>query len=364
MAKKIKEIKAKVETTKQGYSVMQPIKKVVMENFSIFDIEKDLKNPQSNKDIVENQELESNKDSFQNIESNKHCGAITNFDRYLAMYSDSKADFTVVSYGVTRKIIYGKYSFIFNGLKGEKKPLGTHLISLVKRDIDKLIESVYDEKTDTYSYVNKNFIAPKIPDKKPYLTFIHHKNLDWFGIGQEALAIDMNHCYWRTIFLLGRITEETYLKGIEKSEYKDGRLIAVGTLGKILTVRKYKNGEKVEEYVDDRDYLKYGGFFWEVICKVYALLLDLWQNLKEDFLMFLTDCVVIDSCKRELAMQIIEKHGYGSKEYKIVFTEITDTKVAWITDKGEKKHIVHNHKLLNTSNKDFKNVEKNQQKAV
>jgi len=115
-------------------------------------------------------------------------------------------------------------------------------------------------------------------------------------------------------------------------------------------VRKYKAGVKVEEYVDDRDYLRYGGFFWEVICKVYALLIDLWQTLKEDFLMFLTDCVVIDASKRDLAVQIMEKHGYGTKEYKIVFTDITETKVAWITDKGEKKHIIHN-RLLNNNDK-------------
>jgi len=337
----------KTDITEDGYSVMKPMKQVTMEDFSIFDIEKDLTKPQSNKEVSENQELNINPRDFLEIESNKHCGSVDNFDRYLAMYSDSKSDFTVVSYGVTKKIIYGKYSFIFNGLKGEKKPLGTHLISMVKKDIDKLIDGVYNEVTGEYENKVK---PPNIPDKKPYLTFIHHRNLDWFGTGQEALAIDINHCYWRTIFLLGRITPETYQKGIEKNEYKDGRLIAVGTLGKILTVRKYKAGVKVEEYVDDRDYLRYGGFFWEVICKVYALLIDLWQTLKEDFLMFLTDCVVIDASKRDLAVQIMEKHGYGTKEYKIVFTDITETKVAWITDKGEKKHIIHN-RLLNNNDK-------------
>jgi len=321
----------KTDITKDGYSVMKPMKQVTMEDFSIFDLEKDLKKPEKNNQESENQVVDIIPRDFLNIESNKHCGSIDNFDRYLAMYSDSKSDFTVVSYGVTKKIIYGKYSFIFNGLKGEKKPLGTHLISLVKKDIDRLIES--------------GVKIPNIPDKKPYLTFIHHKNLDWFGTGQEALAIDVNHCYWRTIYLLGRITDETYLKGIEKNDYKDGRLIAVGTLGKILTVRKYKAGVKVEEYVDDRDYLRYGGFFWEVISKVYALLIDLWQTLKEDFLMFLTDCVVIDGSKKDLAIQIMEKHGYGTKEYKIVFTELTESKVAWVTDKGEKKHIIHNRML-------------------
>ena len=340
----------KIEVTKDGYAVMKPFQKSTTEDSNDSDVEKMKKDI---KQHLNNQTLESKLDitarDFKSIEENKHCGAINNFDRYQSMYEDSKADFKVVSYGVTRKLVYGKYSFIFNGLKGEKKPLGTHLISMLKKDIDKLLKGTLNEATGLF----ENQVAPlKIPDKKPYLTFVHNKNLDWFGIGQEALAIDINHCYWRTIFLNGRITEATYLKGIAKPEYKDGRLIAVGTLGKILTIKEFKEGIKIKEYIDDTDYLKYGGFFWEVIGKVYALLMDLWHTLKEDFLMFLTDCVVIDPSKTELAKQIIEKHGYGHKEYKIVFTELSENKVAWITDKGEKKYIIHNKKLGNNDNDD------------
>lgn len=362
---------------------MKPMSKITWDDFSVFDIEIDLgENSDNSKidDVNANKEeignkhdgnsdlnavvndIPEDKNVFFEIrkqESNKHCGSIDNYDRYLAMYIKSKSEFLVVSYGVTRKIMYGKYSFIFNGLKGESKPKGTHLISLVKKDIDKLLLGTYDP--DTYTYINK-VITPKIPEKKPYLTFIHHKNLDWYGIGQEALAIDINHCYWRTIYLLGRISEETYNKGIEKSEYKDGRLIAVGTLGKILTVRKYKEGLRIAEYVDDRDYKKYGGFFWEVISKVYTLLVELWQTLKEDFLMYLTDCVVIDPCKRDLAISIMEKHGYGCKEFNIVFTKIEEDRVAWITDKGDSKYIVHNrmlHSMKNgNENSEFNNSHK------
>ena len=337
----------KTKVKDDGYNIMQPMKRFTMEDFSVFDAEYDLKIPDKINQNIENQDINAIENNLRGIENNKHCGSIKNFDRYLSMYQNSKSDFIVVSYGVTRKIIYNKYSFIFNGTQGEKKPKGTHLISLVKKDIDKLIDGVYNSETNTYE--GKLERLPLIPDKKPYLTFIHQKNLDFFGIGQEALAIDINHCYWRTIYLLKYITEETYKKGIEKNEYKDGRLIAVGTLGKILTVKKYKNGEKYEEYVDDREYLRYGGFFWAVISKVYCLLLELWQTLKEDFLMFLTDCVVIDMCKRDLVKEIMEKHGYQTKEYKIDITEISENKVAWVTDKGEKKHIIHNRKLSNNN---------------
>lgn len=335
MTKKISDTRI---SNSMPYSEFRQMPKIEKDNFSVFDVENDLEKSEYKKIDYKN---EPKKEDIKNI----RCGSTQKFESYLKAYEDSKSDFTVVSYGATKKIIYGKSSYLFNGLKGEKKPKGLHLISLVKKDIDNLIGTYYDEKTDTNIPINPNFKIPNIPEKKPYLTFVHHKNLDWYGTGIEALAIDINHCYWRTAYLLKFITEETYLKGLERTEYKDGRLIAIGTLGKILTVKKYKGGVKIAEYVDDRDYIKYGGFFWAVITKVYNLLIDLWQNLKEDFLMFLTDCVVIDPSKRDDAVAIMEKHGYGTKEYKLVFTEMTESKVEWLTDKGDFKHITHNRLL-------------------
>lgn len=292
-----------------SFSKFRMMPKIDRGNFSVFDIENDHLNA----------EIKGSK--------SKRCGSIDKFDAYVKGYENSKCDFTVVSYGVTKKIISGKHTFLFSGLKGEKKPQGMHLIGMVKRDIDALIEQG---------------TLPKIPEKKPHLTVIHHRHLEFYGAGQEALAIDINHCYWRTAFLLGFITEDTYLKGLEKEEYKQGRLIAIGTLGKILTIRKYRDGVKCEEFIDDKDYLKYGGFFWQVILKINELMIELWMELKEDFLMFLTDCVVIDPSRKEDAIAIMKKHGYSSKDYRLVFTDIEHSKVAWITEKGEKKHIVHN----------------------
>jgi hypothetical protein len=323
-----------------GYRQFNDMPKIQRGNYSVFDIEDDLEKAYSQPNKVENQE---NKEIVvEDTAKSRRCGSLDKFDAYQKAYEDAHSDFITVSYGSTKKIIYGKNSFVFNGVRGTKKPSGIHLISYVKKDIDNLIRGEYNPETDTYEC---SFKIPKIPEKKPYLTFIHHKNLDWYGTGMEALAIDADHCYWRSAYLLKHITEDTYQKGIAKKEYKDGRLIAIGTLGKVLTVRKYEKGVKVEEYTDDTEYLKYGGFYWAVITKVNAMMLELWNELKEDFLMFLTDCVVIDPSKRDVALAIMHKHGYGTKEYRLVFTELTDTKVAWVTDKGESKYIVHNRML-------------------
>jgi hypothetical protein len=299
--KEISKFESKGFAHKQDFKIVPKVEKG---NLSIFDIEKDFKNTEK-------------KES-----SARRCGSVDKFDNYLKAYENAKSSFTVVSYGSTKKIIYGKHTFLFSGLKGQKKPKGMHLIGMVKRDVDKLI---------------KQDKIPQIPAKKPYLTFIHHRHLEFYGEGEEALAIDINHCYWRTAFLLGFI---------------EGSLIAIGTLGKVLTIRKYKDGIKNQEFVDDKEYKKYGGFFWEVILKINELMLELWQVLKEDFLMFLTDCVVVDPKKKDVATAIMEKHGYSTKSYKLIFTDIEHNKVAWITDKGEKKQIVHNRMLDKSKNKE------------
>lgn len=317
--------KQKQDSNAVGYSVFKTMPNIERGEFSVFDIENEL-------EVPEKQDIKTDKTDTTDIKTTKRCGSVDKYAGYLKAYEKSKSDFIVVSYGSTKKIVYGTNTFLFSGVKGEKKPLGVHLISLVKKDIDKLIDS------------DSEYKIPKIPEKKPHLTFIHHRHLEYYG-KQEALAIDINHCYWRTALLLGFVSEETYKKGIDKPQYKDGRLIAIGTLGKIITVRKYKAGIKVEEYIDDRDYLKYGGFFWAVISRIHNMMLELYSVLKEDFLMFLTDCVFIDPRRKNDAIKVMEKHGYQTKEYSLSFTDITEKKVAWLTDKGEHKHILHNQML-------------------
>ena len=119
----------------------------------------------------------------------------------------------------------------------------------------------------------------------------------------------------------------------------------------MLTVKKYQDGVKIKEYIDDRDYLIYGRFFWNIITKIYSLLQELIDHLKDDFLMYLTDCVFIDPAKKDIVLKIMEKHGYSAKEYFATFTNTDNNKLNWITDKGDEKQLV----VVDYYNKDFKN---------
>ena len=70
------------------------------------------------------------------------------------------------------------------------------------------------------------------------------------------------------------------------------------------------------------------------------MLQELISELKDDFLMYLTDCVFIDETKRDVVMSIMSKHGYAAKEYFATFTNVDNNKLNWITDKGEEKQMV------------------------
>jgi len=304
---------------KKGFAIFKPIP-TIKEHFDVFNSESEFIDVENNKEYTKNQDIKIIR-----------CGYLTKFDSYLKKYISFTSNFTVISYGLTKKIIYGRNHYVFFGVKGQKRPSGIHLVGLVKKDVD--------------DYIARTGHTLKIPKKLPYTVYVHKNNIAMYDTGVQALAIDINHCYWRTAYILGYITELTYMKGLEKDEYKDGRLIAIGNLGKIIGVTMYENGVKVLENADSSDYIKYGGFYWSIINKMETLMLELIQSLRHDFLMFLTDCIVIPPDKKEQATAIIEKHGYQVKEYSLFFTEITEEKVSWETDKGEKKQIIHNQML-------------------
>ena len=50
--------------------------------------------------------------------------------------------------------------------------------------------------------------------------------------------------------------------------------------------------------------------------------------------------ILILAPTRELAIQIMTKHGYSTKEYLCTFTDIENKKVSWVTDKGEEKQMI------------------------
>jgi len=138
-------------------------------------------------------------------------------------------------------------------------------------------------KIDVLKYLSENGITPL--DKLP--TNFKNENFDE---SKSIVGIDLDNAYWSIAYRKGYISENTYLKGIEKKEYKVARLSALSTLGKERTYRVYEAGkwksvekkQQVDNLVDVYNDIRYTTF---------ALMSEIANELQDDFHSWKTDCI-------------------------------------------------------------------------
>jgi hypothetical protein len=138
-------------------------------------------------------------------------------------------------------------------------------------------------KIDVLKYLSENGITPL--DKLP--TNFKNENFD---SSKSIVGIDLDNAYWSIAYRKGYISENTYLKGIEKKEYKVARLSALSTLGKERTYRVYEAGkwksvekkQQVDNLVDVYNDIRYTTF---------ALMSEIANELQDDFHSWKTDCI-------------------------------------------------------------------------
>ena len=128
------------------------------------------------------------------------------------------------------------------------------------------------------------------------------------------ICIDINNAYWSIAYRKGYISEKTYLKGIEKKEYKVARLSALSTLGKERTYRVYETGKwkSVEIKKQDNDLIE---IYNDIRYTTFSLMYEISLILKNEFHSWKTDCIFCTD--NELIInkvtQIIESYGLTCK---------------------------------------------------
>jgi hypothetical protein len=238
---------------------------------------------------------------------------------------EHKMTFTIKNLGVKSSIIYD------NGKKRDFMDLsfrmkGMHLSKMMYDNVSKLVESGgYVPKEKNNSRLNFNTIM-----YDPYNISENYYKPVW--------SVDIDHCYWRTAYLLGIINERLYNKGMEKGqEWKTARNAAIGSLGAFYTERRYVDGKDMGVTVHNRamnrvrcDIIDY---VWKMACKIGEVVSD-------GFLMYLTDCFFITEDKLEEVCSLIESYGYTWKKEKIWFKIsskylMTNTdKIIWVKEKN------------------------------
>ena len=162
-------------------------------------------------------------------------------------------------------------------------------------------------KIDVLKYLSEYDITPL--DKLP--TNFKNENFD---SSKSIVGIDLDNAYWSIAYRKGYISENTYLKGIEKKEYKIARLSALSTLGKQKTYRNYENGVWKSNDIkkENNDLIE---IYNDIRYTTFALMNEIAVEIKDEFHSWKTDCIFCTDNKLTInkVKEIIESYGLTCK---------------------------------------------------
>lgn len=247
---------------------------------------------------------------------------------------ENKCDFTVVSGGQSKKILfqnngetYKKKSYYGN--KNEEHLEGVFMCNMVKKDINREIK---DES------------QPPPPVEKPSLLLYNFKEIEKICNSEKSelsYAIDINSCYFQTAYNLGFISQKTFNRGWkDRARYKYGILAAIGTLNKREVIEEYVDGELISREYETENYNKYSPFYWAIINEVNRVMMEVSFALGDDFYMWLTDCAVFKRGREEDVERILKANNYSFKSFRIEYEKIDKRKIFWYDyGKGKTKYV-------------------------
>lgn len=230
------------------------------------------------------------------------------YELFKSQLSRTNETYKVVRTGQTFQIICEnstrKYSKI--ELRKGMKSKGYHLCNLVKKQCEcymTMFESEFSKRMVDYNNIDN--VHCQCYNEKGLLN--HGKNF--------AYSIDINDCYWKTLYLLGYIDWYLFIEGLYDDNWKTGRNSSVGSLVKKYYIYNYVGDVLInkrpdiilptQEYITIRNH---------VLTHVWTVFSGLIKILGDDFLMFFTDCVYVGSrdSKRKAERHLI-KAGYMVK---------------------------------------------------
>jgi len=179
--------------------------------------------------------------------------------------------------------------------KNKKFSKGLYLFNMVKKDIGNYIKE-------------EGFITPF--DELP----VNFCNDDFNRDVKKVIGYDINNAYWSVAHLKGYISDNTYLKGLDKEGLKPVRLSALSCLGKDKMYKVYENGEHKHNELNKGD-KELRNFYLDIRYSTYGVLNEIAEELGEDFCCWKTDCIYFYDTKknRKLVKKRIEEFGLQCK---------------------------------------------------
>lgn len=227
------------------------------------------------------------------------------FDSNKKFLEDTNAEYTLEYHGSSETIHYKGTTIKFVDV-AEKAGKGYHISKMVRKDIDAWL-SAHGEQLPHYG--------------RTYREQLFNLNSIEKIIGIQGVSVDANDCYWRTIYMLGYITERTYIMGLRKKEWKEGRNSAIGGLAAPYTLVNKIGKKEVNRHTQPPD-VRYTYIRNHIIGHVYNVFYELFQQIGADFYMFLVDCVFTDYDRLKLVKQYLTDAGYRHKNKPIEFVSV------------------------------------------
>ena len=120
--------------------------------------------------------------------------------------------------------------------------------------------------------------------------------------GQQIYCVDVNDCYWDTAYNMGFISQETYLRGLQKKEWKTGRNASIGGLSKVVVVSDFKGGIRTTSYQKESE-IDLSIIRDAIVKKVHNMFLEVLKQLKNELKRKINEL-----CKYDLL--IVDELGY------------------------------------------------------
>lgn len=178
------------------------------------------------------------------------------------------------------------------------------------------------------------------------------------NIGSEIVAVDIDSCYYNTLYNIGAVDEKTCNSAFrKKQQWKHARNIAVGSLNRMGTVVEF-DGEKETRSLEKRIT---AAVRLDVIDTVYNVALKVATELGDDFLFFLTDCFFIKTSALPRCKELLKEYKYSVKKEKTTLMDMLDAEnnlsVTWLKSGNptsstytfnKLRHNIYDQKLLET----------------
>lgn len=279
-----------------------------------------------------------------NKAGNKFNLSIKHFGRCVDDLTNMRANFRVSNDGSSSMVEWGdtKWRFVdYGNVQGK----GFHICKYVRDDAKKFIDKINSGELPKLDKVENCDLEIQ---KGNMAGLLKHR-------GNQIYCVDVNDCYWDTLYKMGVTTSDTYLRGLKNKDWKTGRNASVGALSKITVVTEYLNGVRGKSEVIDADE-NMALIRSNVVYRVHNMFLSLLRTMGDDWIMYFTDCVYVPLNKVGVVMDYFKALGYGTKmsTYELDTVDEKTGKVLWHDyQKNRAKHFQFSPRQLTLNRANF-----------